>query len=276
MKSKIKSIVVAILCTILYVTLQMGTMMLCSKLVSMSFVSQGMAKEVVQKEVIKIVMERFVIISIIACILFLILMLAILKIRKKDFIKTCHFKIVPIQQFILPFLLAFFYSSAFNILRNIAPISDKLMGKMGKAISLNTPANFIWYVVAIFISAPVVEEIAFRGLIMSRLRSTMSATTSIITSALLFALIHIMTGSVLVVGFAFVGGLLFGLSYEKTGSLYPAIVAHLGGNIGGLMKDVTGGLPSLIQYILFGVSLLIAILTCISLIKKPSAFKNIM
>ncbi len=72
--------------------------------------------------------------------------------------------------------------------------------------------------------APIFEEIIFRGMLYTTLRARCTVPTSIVGSALIFALAH---------GYGFVAfltvfwsGLLWAWAYERTGSLIPGICAH--------------------------------------------------
>jgi len=74
------------------------------------------------------------------------------------------------------------------------------------------------------ILAPVLEELVFRGVLFASLRRRFSANTSIILSAIPFALAHGYgtLGSLTI----FWSGVLWAWAYEKTGSLLPGILAH--------------------------------------------------
>lgn len=65
------------------------------------------------------------------------------------------------------------------------------------------------FVLSIFIIAPVVEEFVFRALLITKLRKEFTVTVSIITSAILFAFIHVMAGGIVTVIHAFLGGIIF-------------------------------------------------------------------
>lgn len=77
--------------------------------------------------------------------------------------------------------------------------------------------------------APLVEEIAFRGLLYGTLRTRMSAWPAALLNAGVFALVH----GYGITGFASVywSGLLWSLAYERTRSLWPGILAHAGNNL---------------------------------------------
>jgi CAAX protease family protein len=72
--------------------------------------------------------------------------------------------------------------------------------------------------------APLVEEIAFRGVLYGTLRTKMEAWPAALLSASGFALVH----GYGTIGFlsVFWSGIIWAMAYERTGSLWPAILAH--------------------------------------------------
>jgi uncharacterized protein len=77
--------------------------------------------------------------------------------------------------------------------------------------------------------APLIEELAFRGLLYATLRMAIGVWPAIGVSAAFFALIH----GYGVIGFAsvFWSGVLWALAYERTRSLLPAILGHAFNNL---------------------------------------------
>jgi membrane protease YdiL (CAAX protease family) len=77
--------------------------------------------------------------------------------------------------------------------------------------------------------APLIEELAFRGVLYATLRMAIGVWPAIGASAAFFALVH----GYGVIGFAsvFWSGLLWALAYERTRSLLPAILAHAINNL---------------------------------------------
>ena len=124
------------------------------------------------------------------------------------------------------------------------------------------------FVLSIFIIAPVVEEFVFRALLITKLCKEFTVTVSIITSAILFAFIHVMAGGIVTVIHAFLGGIIFSLAYIKTKSLFPAIVAHIFGNIGGYIPTITNNLLNTLQYAIAIAFFIATIMFCIMLIRK--------
>jgi membrane protease YdiL (CAAX protease family) len=87
--------------------------------------------------------------------------------------------------------------------------------------------------------APVIEEILFRGVIQSALRTRFSTWGAIFATSALFTLAHV-PGWVLLemhpppdqIAAVFLIGVVCGWLKEKTGSLAPPVLAHIANNIG--------------------------------------------
>lgn len=91
-------------------------------------------------------------------------------------------------------------------------------------------------IAATVIAAPVVEEVIFRGLILSRLGRSMPGWVAVLLSALLFGLCH---GQVVWMAYAFVLGAIFGFLALRARSIWPSLAAHLTFNgIGQLMVEL--------------------------------------
>lgn len=208
--------------------------------------------------------EHVALISGIAQAVYIMLAILVLKIKKIDIKTTYGLKSISCKEYLLPVLTAFCFSSFSNVLQSAAPIPQELIGGMSDDMEKSVVA----FVLSVFIIAPIVEEFVFRALIMTKLRKEFNVTTSIIFSAILFALIHIMAGGIVTVVHAFLGGMIFSLAYIKTNSLFPAIIAHIFGNIGGYIPILTNNLPAALQYITASGFLIATILFCIMLIRK--------
>ena len=87
---------------------------------------------------------------------------------------------------------------------------------------------------AVVVSAPLAEELVFRGIIQPRLERAMPAWIAVVLQAALFGLIH---GTPVQIAYAFVMGLLFGYIRHCTGSILPTIAAHAAFNA---MNDPLG------------------------------------
>jgi membrane protease YdiL (CAAX protease family) len=81
-------------------------------------------------------------------------------------------------------------------------------------------------VVAVAVSAPVVEEIFFRGFLYRSLRNRLPVPWAALIGGVLFGLVHIVGYPLITVPVKMLFGLLACLLYERTGSLLPGIALH--------------------------------------------------
>lgn len=199
-------------------------------------------------------------------LIYLVGVILILKLRKVKFSEKCGFIPVSPKHYILPCFAALSFSLCSNILQEILPIPQSVMGE---TTDMNGN-NLIAFIAAIFIIAPVTEELVFRGLIVTKLLETVGILPAVIIGALLFGVIHLMTGSAVTGVHAFLGGLIFGLAYVKSKSLWVAIGAHFTGNIGGILSDLISELNFSFKITLAVIGGIMAVVICALLIRKPA------
>jgi membrane protease YdiL (CAAX protease family) len=114
---------------------------------------------------------------------------------------------------------------------------ELLIGLFSQATGVQLPTNVsevldgmpVYFLVFTFLIAPIDEEILFRGFLVPRTDIAYGGrvlVSGIITSALLFAVLHLTYLSVSQFVAAFVFGLLAGYVLKKNKSLYSTILAH--------------------------------------------------
>lgn len=92
------------------------------------------------------------------------------------------------------------------------------------AASASLDQTGVLMIVATVVAAPLVEEITFRGLVLSRLRRVMPGWLAVLLSALAFGLCH---GQIIWVCYAFVLGVVFGTMALRSRSIWPSLTAHV-------------------------------------------------
>lgn len=85
---------------------------------------------------------------------------------------------------------------------------------------------------ATVVAAPVVEEILFRGIILSRLGKAMPAALAVLLSALVFGLMH---GQILWIAYAAFLGIFLALVAVKTKSTLASMLMHVTFNLAGML-----------------------------------------
>ena len=88
-----------------------------------------------------------------------------------------------------------------------------------------------WAAVAFCFSAPVGEEVIYRGILYPALREKFGAAKAILISAAIFAVMHnILAMRLFPPVTQFAGGLIFAYAYEKSNSLVYPVIYHACGN----------------------------------------------
>lgn len=87
--------------------------------------------------------------------------------------------------------------------------------------------NIVLAVVAASISAPVVEEIFFRGLLYRSLRNRLPLIPAVLIAGAMFGLVHITSYPLETLPVKAAFGVIACLLYERTGSLLPGISLHI-------------------------------------------------
>lgn len=167
--------------------------------------------------------DNFLVFPIMGDVVFALLAFLYLKKKKLLPIFRNHLKI-PVKDYFIPFIAIILYSILGNLV--LYSLSDSM-----KLMEYPMQANPFLYCIAVYLVAPVTEELVFRGLIQTRFHTTMNVSLAILISSVLFGITHLMTGSILTALFAFFGGIIFGLTYEKTSSLILTISVHIIGNL---------------------------------------------
>jgi membrane protease YdiL (CAAX protease family) len=187
-----------------------------------------------------------------AYILFVAIACFITKIQKRKISQQISFYKVPLKACIFPILTAFSFSMFWNIfveklISLPVDIEDSLdnynimINESKDYFSTLFPAGgTIMFVLSIIIIAPIAEEFIFRGLIQTKLRSSMSSILAICISATFFGIFHIMASPIFVLS-AFFMGIILAYSYEKTNSLLPPVMAHIAANLAGIAVNVCNG-----------------------------------
>lgn len=136
--------------------------------------------------------------------------------------------------------------------------------------------SFLLALLCIGVLPALLEEFAFRGVILGLLRTKLSDGTAIIISAALFGMIH---GNLQQMPFAFIVGLALGYSVVSNGSMLPAILIHAVNNaLTVVLQFTTPGVSplegQLFSFLIQIVMLLVGICGFIMLIKTDkNAFK---
>lgn len=92
--------------------------------------------------------------------------------------------------------------------------------------------DLIWFAIVLIVLSPIVEELLYRGIIITVLSKYSSFNIDLIISAGIFAIGHMAIYDFSGTDFIkyFIPGLVYGLYFKKTDSIYWTILAHMSWN----------------------------------------------
>lgn len=116
------------------------------------------------------------------------------------------------------------------------------------------------------ILVPVMEELAFRGVLLSALKR-FGAPFAIVMSSLIFALAHLDFSNVV---FAFIAGLVFGIIYYYTENLWLSVVIHALNNgcavLGSALPELVGADETLMQVLFMDIPVVAGLVAALVLL----------
>jgi membrane protease YdiL (CAAX protease family) len=120
-------------------------------------------------------------------------------------------------------------------------------GVSSVAASSETLLEQLIVVAAVAVAAPIVEEVVFRGVLLSVLRRHMGAAWSVVVSAAVFAAVHLVDpNAIAVVPGLFLLGIALGWAALRRGDLSLAIALHSGINLLAAISLLWG--PELLEW----------------------------
>ena len=119
----------------------------------------------------------------------------------------------------------------------ISLLPEKLLESYGEATEGLSDGHIVWYILAVVIMAPIVEELVFRSMMISRFSTAVGNTVAIIFSSIIFGAVH---GHIVWSLYAFAIGLLFGVIFTRSRSVLASIAAHIGFNIVSITSRLNG------------------------------------
>ncbi|MBB6216459.1 hypothetical protein HNQ80_002561 [Anaerosolibacter carboniphilus] len=134
----------------------------------------------------------------------------------KPSLKTCLYILLLMVGYNL-----FIDNTLMQLLKDIPP--DEYLIDYFEELSVSP----IVLILLVVITGPIYEEILYRGIIMKGLLLRNKPWVAVVTSSIIFGLIHLNIHQGLN---AFIIGLIFGFIYLKTDSLIPSIVMHIFNN----------------------------------------------
>ena len=117
---------------------------------------------------------------------------------------------------------------------------------------------------------PILEELVFRGILFTRLKSMLPKIPAIVVSALIFAAVHF---NIVQFIYAFLLGIVLAILMDQADHVYPAIIGHITANLIAVLRTETGILnrtmdKSAFAWVISVVLLVVGVGALIVLVKK--------
>ena len=129
---------------------------------------------------------------------------------------------------VLGWIVAFFL---FYVIEKIAgSVGLRMFWNEGDFLNRGSMLHVVLISIGTIIIAPVVEEIIYRGYILSALMAKFRTSTAVILSALIFGSIHVGIGPGLAI-YIFLGAFIPAWLFLRFDSIYPCILMHFINNI---------------------------------------------
>lgn len=181
---------------------------------------------------------------------------------------------------VLPLLLfgfaGTFIANYISAILNLALTPFKLTTDLDSAYGSMNWIEFLLFAISVSIIPALVEEFAFRGIVMGKLRKY-GDSFAIFLSAILFGMMH---GNIAQIPFAFMVGLILGFIAVKANSLLPAIIVHFFNNFISVLfttisenKLFSDDIANIIYIAIMLIIIILAIISIHLLSKDKSFFK---
>lgn len=116
----------------------------------------------------------------------------------------------------------------------ILPVSEELLNSYASSSQGLLNGGIVMRILSVVVVAPIVEEVFFRGMVISRLKRSMAPWVAIVVSSLVFGILH---GQLLWIIYTFALGVLLGVVAERMKSVSAAILLHMAFNLAGVCVD---------------------------------------
>lgn len=223
---RVAQVLLALLKSLCYLALFLGSQVLVMLPVVIAVAIQAaMGREVLDGDTLTMMLnERAMTHLLIANLLTLVIVLTFYLIRRKKFSEALWLRHVDAPT--LWEVAALVPGLYLLVSAVLISLPESWLDSYGEASAGITSGGFMG-TVAVVVAAPVVEELIFRGLIMTRLSRAMPGWLAVLLSAAMFGACH---GHPVWFGYAFVLGSVFGFVDLRAGSIWPSLLGHVAFN----------------------------------------------
>lgn len=168
-----------------------------------------------------------VIISGIITILFLLLFFLI---RKKNMLAEANVTKTLVKN--VPIAVGLGIGMMLTINFGLALLPESWLVAYSRQSNMLVEGTTVAIIISTMIMAPLIEELIFRGLMLSRLRKAVPDAAAIVITSLIFGLAH---GQILWMTYTFVLGVVLAIVAVKSDSVIPSIILHMVFNTCGIV-----------------------------------------
>jgi len=166
----------------------------------------------------------------------LISVIAYLSFRKLKWITLMRWRSIPVQSW-LPLLLMSAGASVLldeidRIVQLVMPMPVEQLRQLQEMVHFETPLEMFWIFTSIVLVAPLIEETLFRGLIQKTIEFRYSPTKAILSTSMIFALIHLQPWWIIQL---LIISVLAGYLAWKSNSILPGVFVHVVSNLWSLI-----------------------------------------
>lgn len=199
-------------------------------------------------------------ITLISNILALAIIWLFFKIRKKKLSGEIQLNKCSVKSVSAAVLFGIGFGVVLDALISIIPFSESMQNSFTDSYSALSAGNAVISFISVAILAPIVEEVFFRGLIYTRLKSGMNKIAAAVISSLLFGVMH---GEIIWMLIGFISGLALVWIFEKTKSLLGCIAVHIANNTLSQLEAGITEIPDWASYTILGIAVILLIGTII-------------
>ena len=201
-----------------------------------------------QNKAAEIVMKYSMHLTLLSGVLAVLTFFIIAKARRKNFLEDLGVRKLPANMIPVLILLGAALNVFVSLALNCIPFPQEWVESYTESASQLSNGGFIVSTLVTVITAPIVEEMTFRGYMYSGLKSGMPMFAAMLISSWVFGLVH---GEVIWVIYASVIGLVFTWTTEKCGSLLASMIVHMTFNLFGVLSEYVGEMSEWAFWLLF-------------------------
>ena len=209
-----------------------------------------------QNYVYELVMKYSMILTLISGILALVTFFVIMKARKKR--PLADIGLTRINPWLALELIGL--GAALNVFVTFAmaiiPFPVEWVNSYIESSSVLADANVVVSIIVTVISAPIVEEVTFRGFMYGQLKGGMPMFAAMLISSWVFGMVH---GDLIWFMYAFLLGIVLTYIGEKCGALTAPIIVHMAFNLFGSLSGLLGDMSETTFFILLASSGLVSL-----------------